>query len=247
VSFYESQSCLDQYLLFHYGNSLEIDPFQIFPESFLNFAGRSVTENLDTTKGRGRALDLGCSVGRSCFELSRFCDEVVGIDYSNQFISAAETIRVEGSVKFNRLQEGSQFNSYIAQMPKGSRPERISFEVGDALQLPDGIGKFDVIHAANLLCRLSNPDHLLKKLPAIMNEGGVLIITTPCTWIGEFTPKENWPKGSTLDWISANLSEKFVLQNNHDMPFIILEHARKFQVGVAQASVWNRNSKLNDS
>ena len=112
MSFYESQSCLDQYLLFHYGNSLEIDPFQIFPESFLNFAGRSVTENLDTTKGRRRALDLGCSVGRSCFELSRFCDEVVGIDYSNQFISAAETIRVEGSVKFNRLQEGSQFNSY---------------------------------------------------------------------------------------------------------------------------------------
>ncbi len=243
MSLYQSQSYLDQYLLFHYGNFLEIDPFQIFPESYLNFAERSVTENLNISQSRQRALDLGCSVGRSSFELSRFCDEVVGIDYSNQFISAAETIRVEGSVKFNSLQEGRQFNSYIAEVPEGSRPERISFEVGDALQLSDKIGKFDVIHAANLLCRLSNPDHLLKKLPTLMNEGGSLVITTPCTWIGEFTPMENWPKGSTLDWISTNLSDKFVLQDNHDMPFIILEHARKFQVGIAQASVWTRNSK----
>ena len=243
MNLYESQSYLDQYLLFHYGNSLEIDPFQIFPESFLNFPERSVTENLDISEGKQRALDLGCSVGRSCFELSRFCDEVVGIDYSNQFIGIAETIRAEGSVKFNSLQEGNQFNFYVAEVPEGSRPERISFEVGDALQLPEKIGKFDVIHAANLLCRLSNPNHLLKKLPALMNEGGSLVITTPCTWIGEFTPMRNWPRGSTLDWISTNLSDKFVLQNNHDMPFIILEHARKFQVGVAQASVWIRNSK----
>ncbi|MCH2024111.1 MAG: putative 4-mercaptohistidine N1-methyltransferase [Verrucomicrobiota bacterium] len=243
MSLYESQSYLDQYLLFHYGNSLEIDSFQIFPESFLNFAERTVTENLDASNERERALDLGCSVGRSCFELSRFCDEVIGIDYSNQFIRAAEKIRVEGSIKFNSLQEGDQFRSHNAIMPEGSRPERISFHTGDALQLPDDIGRFDIIHAANLLCRLSDPEHLLKKLPELLNEGGSLVITTPCTWLGEFTPMENWPEGSTLEWISNNLSEKFVLQNNHDMPFIILEHARKFQVGIAQASVWIRNSR----
>ena len=242
MNLYESQSYLDQYLLFHYGSSLQIDPFQIFPESFLNFAKRSVTENLDTSKERLRALDLGCSVGRSCFELSRFCYEVVGIDYSNQFIRVAETIRVEGSVKYNSLQEGTQFNSYIAEMPEGSRPERISFEVGDAMELPERIGKFDVIHVANLLCRLSEPDNLLKRLPTLLNEGGSLVITTPCTWVGEFTPMENWPKGSTLEWISTNLSGSFVLRNTQDMPFIILEHARKFQVGIAQASVWIRNS-----
>jgi len=109
--------------------------------------------------------------------------------------------------------------------------------------LPDDIGRFDIIHAANLLCRLSDPEHLLKKLPELLNEGGLLVITTPCTWLGEFTPMENWPEGSPLEWISNNLSEKFVIQNNHDMPFIILEHARKFQVGIARASVWIRNSR----
>ena len=82
----------------------------------------------------------------------------------------------------------------------------------------------------------------IKEMVALMNEGGSLVITTPCTWIGEFTPMENWPKGSTLDWISTNLSGSFVLQNTQDMPFIILEHVRKFQVGIAQASVWIRNS-----
>jgi len=34
----------------------------------------------------GRALDLGCAVGRSSFELAREYQEVVGIDISQTFI-----------------------------------------------------------------------------------------------------------------------------------------------------------------
>lgn len=38
---------------------------------------------------RGRALDLGCAVGRSTFELAREYGEVVGIDISQTFIDGA--------------------------------------------------------------------------------------------------------------------------------------------------------------
>lgn len=31
--------------------------------------------------GKTRALDVGCAVGRACFELAKHADEVVGIDY----------------------------------------------------------------------------------------------------------------------------------------------------------------------
>ena len=37
----------------------------------------------------GRALDLGCAVGRSAFEMSRTAAEVVAIDYSQVFVDAS--------------------------------------------------------------------------------------------------------------------------------------------------------------
>ena len=40
-----------------------------------------------------RGLDVGCAVGRSSFELSRLCAEVIAVDYSQTFIEAAEQIR----------------------------------------------------------------------------------------------------------------------------------------------------------
>ena len=61
------------------------------------------------------------------------------------------------------------------------------------MELPKDIGTFDVIHAANLICRLPDPDRLLLRLPNLLKKGGRLIITTPCTWLGEFTKPEKWP------------------------------------------------------
>ena len=38
---------------------------------------------------KGRALDIGCAVGRTTIELATLFDEVIGIDLSNAFIAAA--------------------------------------------------------------------------------------------------------------------------------------------------------------
>lgn len=40
-----------------------------------------------------RALDVGCAVGGSSFELTRHFDQVVGIDFSEMFITAANVLR----------------------------------------------------------------------------------------------------------------------------------------------------------
>ncbi len=39
-----------------------------------------------------RALDIGCAVGRTSFELSKAFDAVIGIDYSHSFIGAAQQL-----------------------------------------------------------------------------------------------------------------------------------------------------------
>ncbi|MFT4549060.1 MAG: putative 4-mercaptohistidine N1-methyltransferase [Verrucomicrobiales bacterium] len=237
---YETQKLVDEYLLFHYGSDEEVLTYPDGPVGALGFAIRSVTAMMDVGRPRGRALDLGCAVGRSSFELSKFCDSVVGIDFSNAFIETAEKIRSGASLGYQRLEEGSLKTPLVAEAPTCSRPELVSFEVGDAMDLRADIEGFDLVHAANLICRLPEPSRLLRRLGELVGSGGELILTTPCTWLGEFTPPENWPEGRTIDWLQRELDGDFELDEVKDLPFLIRETARKFQWTVAQGSRWIR-------
>lgn len=239
VNLYESAALLNQYLLFHYGSPDEIGPPPSSPARALQFPIETAAL-APSRPHRGRALDLGCAVGRSSFELSGTFAEVVGIDYSQAFIEAAEVIRTTGSLGYERLDEGHQTTSLTARRPTGSQPDRISFRVGDATALPTDLGTFDLVHAANLICRLPDPAALLSRLPSLVNSGGNLVLTTPCTWLGEFTPPESWPDKPTLDWLGDHLSAQFSLQRTCDLPLLIRETSRKFQWTTAQASLWER-------
>lgn len=240
ANLYESPRLLDEYLLFHYGEPAEVLPWEFGPREALGFPVRTVTA---FQEGRqfSRALDVGCAVGRSAMEMTRFCDKVVAVDYSASFIAAAEHLRREGSVAFTCREEGARCRELTARLPDGCRPERVQFEQGDAMNLRADIGDFDLVHAANLLCRLPAPDLLLQRLPALVRPGGMLIITTPCTWLEEFTPPGNWPPGGTFDWLRASLVPDFRLEKQADLPFLIRETARKYQWTVALGTAWIRS------
>jgi len=45
---------------------------------------------------------------------------------------------------------------------------------------------------------------------------------------------------STLDGLRAALDPHFELISARDLPFLIREHARKYQWSIAQATVWVR-------
>jgi len=239
-SLYESRRLLDEYLLFHYGEPAEVLPWENGPREALGFPVRTVRAFLDGSP-RGRALDLGCAVGRSAFELSCFCEEVTAVDYSQSFIAAAERLRREESLTYSCHEEGAHFRELTARLPEGCRPERVRFERGDAMHLRPDLGDFDLVHAANLLCRLTDPALLLERLPALVRPGGLLILTTPCTWLEEFTPPARWPSGRTLDWLHGALHPAFTLEKQADLPFLIREHARKFQWSVALGTCWRRS------
>ena len=99
MNIYETDKLLSEYLLFHYGTRGEIGP-PPGAEQALDYAVRCVTECLDTgaLPEGARALDLGCAVGRSTFELARHCARAIGIDYSRRFVEAAEGIRTRGEL-----------------------------------------------------------------------------------------------------------------------------------------------------
>lgn len=247
---YETERILREYLLFHYGSAQEVVGYSFAPADALEYPARCVTQCVDVSKlgPDSRALDLGCAVGRSSFELARWCGEVIGIDYSAAFISAAESVRVSGFLEYQCALEGELTRPLRAVCPEGVDRQRVRFEQGDAMALRGGLGKFDVILMANLIDRLREPQKCLASLSALVAPGGQLVITSPYTWMEEYTPRENWLGGRlqggkplrTIDGLRGCLEGDFELVGSMDLPFLIREHARKFQWSVAQGTRWIR-------
>jgi putative 4-mercaptohistidine N1-methyltranferase len=247
---YESGRMVHEYLLFHYGTADQVLPGGAGPRDALDFPARcaALAVARAAPDRRARALDLGCATGRSSFELAAAFDRVVGIDFSRAFVEAALALRAAGHLQAARREEGDLVTPVLVSVPPALPRGRVEFERGDAADLRADLGDFDAVLLANLICRMSDPAVLLARLPGLVRPGGVAVVTTPCTWLEEFTPREKWLGGiardgravSTLDGLRAALEPAFALEHTEDLPFLIREHARKFQWSVAQASVWRR-------
>ena len=246
---YESDLLVDQYLLFHYGTAEDQLPYSFGPRDALFYPIRCVSEFLPEIGTVNRALDLGCAVGRSTFELSRWAPEILGIDLSHRFIAAANSVRETGRIEIRRREEGELVTLLTRELPLDLRRERCRFEIGDATELPTDLGEFDVVLAANLIDRVESPRKLLNSFSALVHSGGHLILSSPYTWSEEFTPKSAWLGGRydhagsaalTIEGIKEELLGAFDHRLTTDLPFLIREHARKFQWSVAQATLWQR-------
>jgi putative 4-mercaptohistidine N1-methyltranferase len=246
---YERPELLAQYLNFHYGRGADMLPWDFGPKEALHFPVRCVQECLDLQRlpERVRALDVGCAVGRSTLELSRYCAEAIGVDFSHTFIMAASLLCREGTLAYDLPEVGGISRRVEARLPEGIDCTGISFRREDAQALPADLGRFDVVLAANLLCRLPYPQKFLERLPDLLNGGGQLIITTPNTWLETFTARDYWigatpETGEPLEALKKILEPNFIFEGTRDLPFLIREHVRKFQWSVAQASMWTRRT-----
>lgn len=250
ANLYETEKLLEEYLLLHYGEPKTALPWAFGPKEALEFPARCVAE-LVRPRPQGRALEIGCAVGRACMELSVVCASVVGIDFSKNFISEAQRLCREKKASYSFADEGDLRARAEYRLEERFRPENITFEVGDATALRNDLGSFDIVLAANLLCRVPDPNAVLTRLSDLVNPGGQLVLTSPYTWMEDYTPKERWLGGfykdgeavRSLATLKSVLSTDFELERVVDMPFLIREHSRKFQWSVAQASCWTRRAE----
>jgi putative 4-mercaptohistidine N1-methyltranferase len=242
--FYESDAAVEQYLLFHYGTPEQICPLLPEARTACGFPARCVSEPLGriTLEKRGRALDLGCAVGRSSFELARHFEEVVGIDFSARFIAEAERMQRQCLVTIRAPREGDATDQVHLQLAVDRAEGRVQFERGDACDLRADIGTFDLVLMANLIDRLPDPGKCLARLPGIVSSGGWLVITSPYTWLEAYTPRAKWLDDGegTLSALKQRLGADFEFREAIDLPFLIREHRRKYQWSIAEASVWRR-------
>lgn len=248
---YETDRYLSEYLLFHFAEPEQILPWSFGPKDALGFTRRTASAGRVHATGSSetkRALDLGCAVGGSTFVLAEGYEEVLGIDYSHRFIEAAAVLAAGGAIAFDRVDEGGLTTPMIAGPLAGSRPGTVEFRQGDAMDLPADLGTFDLVHAANLLCRLPEPMRLINRLPDLVRPGGLLVLATPCTWMEVHTPEENWLGGRvenghatrTIDRLRGLLAGSFKELESRDEPFLIREHERKYQWSVSSVTIWRR-------
>ena len=253
MSGYESDRLLAEYLLFHYGTPSQVMPGTLGSREALRFPIRCVKAGLARGEKFCRALDVGCAVGRGSFELARHGQEVIGLDFSRRFIAAARELQRSGRIAYARTEQGDLATPLVARLPPSIDRQRVRFLVGDAHRISAKLGTFDVVLAANLIDRLREPMRFLRQLPRVVKPGGRLILTSPYTWSEEFTPRANWLGGMVRDGariltfatLRRVLLPDFEIMSVKDLPFLIREHARKFQWSVAQASIWRRRETEN--
>nr|WP_283777691.1 5-histidylcysteine sulfoxide synthase [Sansalvadorimonas sp. 2012CJ34-2] len=246
---YETDASVSQYLEFHYGQEYFDAPN--YPKTCAEICYSLMAEH-DMT----RALDLGCSVGRSTFELARWFKHVDGIDFSARFIAAATELQKNGKVRYFVPTEGELGEYQIADLKELGLDDidanRILFTQGDACNLKPKYKNYDLIFAGNLIDRLNNPSKFLKKVHKRLRDQGLLVLTSPYTWLEEYTPKKNWlggyrENGEALDThtgLKRVLGKHFEeIPVTRDIPFVIRETARKFQHTMAHCTVWRKKGE----
>ena len=242
---YETDALVAQYCEFHWGD--EYFGVPSFPRRLAELCAA-----FNQGRPARRALDLGCATGRATFELARHFDHVTGIDFSARFIRVGHELQQKGYTRYAIPTEGELLSFQEARLDRFGLDDlagRVEFWQGDAHNLKTQFTDYDLILAANLIDRLYDPARFLDDVHTRLVPGGLLVITSPYTWLEEFTPRDRWLGGvkvdgenvTTRDGLQQALAGRFRLVGQpEDVPLVIRETARKFQHTLAELTVWER-------
>ncbi|XP_070576946.1 ubiquinone biosynthesis O-methyltransferase-like [Ptychodera flava] len=250
---YETKKMLNEYLVFHYGSASEVLRWDFGPKEALDFPRRVAEECMATFQPKegvpSRALDIGCGVGRISFELARKFEQVVGVDYSQNFVAACNQIKEDGHMNYELVDQGHLTTQLKALVPADIDRSRCIFQKGDACNLPLDIGQFGCVVAANVICRLYNPFDFLSRCESLVAPGGILVILSPYSFLEVFTPKKKWIGGYVdndgrevigSETLKKILDTNFVFIKEKHMPYIFHETTWEYNGGVSHALFWQR-------
>lgn len=245
ASVYETDKLLAEYAEFHYGEEYFSTPN--FPKTLAEMAIRVMGN-----RPARQALDLGCATGRGTFELARHFNHVTGVDFSARFIGVGTRLAESGVLRYTLIDEG-ELVSYrehkLADLGLEHTRRKVEFFQGDACNLKPQFTGYDLIVAANLIDRLYSPKKFLETVHQRLHLGGLLLLSSPCTWLEEHTRREEWIGGfkqdgenfTTLDALKSLLGAHFqLIKGPLSIPFVIRETKRKFQHTLSETTVWER-------
>lgn len=214
---------------------------------------KSVVTNLSVPNV---ALDLGCATGNTAFELTGVFDFVVGADSSNGLVQQARLLQHHGEVRYERPEEGVIMKEMLARVSTQAHRDNVQFlnmDLGTVsqakLQAAAAVHtQFDCVLVEDVLDKLVQPLHFVRELASLLQPGGVLVILSGNDWTKEKTPRNSWMGGfmlngetmRTIDMLKSVLKRQLVFQRSQDVPRMIRNHDRNYEVKILEATIWKK-------
>jgi len=255
---YEIDNDICQQLAGHYGpfnhllmptdnhstNAFMADNYQ---KSLANYV-KDISEKYQCAKNK--LLDLGCSVGRTSFELANTFLFIDAIDFSARYIRYGVQLQRGDNIRFTTQKEGELFDFNEINLNKLDLPEakNISFSQGDASNLKSIFNQYDVVLAQNIIENNHHPKLFLTTINKRINDKGLLIMVSNYSFNEDKTAKTQWLGGIKVNGenvtgfagITEILSDKFNLLDQQELIKVSPINQRNFDISVMHITVWQK-------
>ncbi|WOO41240.1 5-histidylcysteine sulfoxide synthase [Rubellicoccus peritrichatus] len=220
-----------------------------------NFSERIAQICLDRLgdRPRGKAMEIGCKTGRTCFELAVGFEKVTGFDPTARTIRIGVEMVDKGYTQWETPMEGELVEyrqQHLKDLGLEASRGKVEFLQADLSNMKSIYQGYDLILVNNLLERSYQPENFLKTVHERLNPRGLLVIACTNDWSTDCTEKEHWlggykdPTGEsvfTRDTLQRILGDHFSEKSDPvDVPFTLRKTARKFEHYVSELTFWER-------
>ncbi|MCA9218320.1 MAG: methyltransferase domain-containing protein [Planctomycetales bacterium] len=158
-------------------------------------------------------IDVGCSVGRTTFELaSRFPDSLVlGVDLNFSMLRVASKVLRSGIVSYPRRRVGMVYDrrEFCVEFQNS---QHVDFWACDATALPFRSETFALAVGLNVLDCVPAPLRLFQSIGDVLSPSGKCVLSSPYDWSPAATPVENWLGGHSQRSIARGDSASVIEQ-----------------------------------
>jgi SAM-dependent methyltransferase len=148
------------------------------------------------TPQKGWALDIGCSVGRLTFEMTKTHDRAVGVDTSLSFVRAARNLAARGALEFDLILEGRITEKRSCTLDPHYKLGSAEFIVADAMALPFRSNRFATANSVNVLEKVSDPALHLAEANRVMDKADArFLFSDPFSWDETVSRPDQWLGG----------------------------------------------------
>jgi len=178
------------------------------------------------------------------------------VDLSASFVGAAQRLQTEGALPYQRRDQGEIAKRVVAEVDTSGLAGALRFKRADACALPPDMMDFDACLLANLVDRVPSPKAALGRLGGmrgLVKPGGLAVVVSPHSWLPEHTNRGAWlggyygPSGEpvyTRDAIVQLLADDFDLVGEEELPMLLREHGRKYELLLSEALVFHRKLRV---